>query len=360
MRNKEFAFYSEPPATGEDYVEKLPQTKRRFLRKSSWRAVFIIAVLVLAASLIALGTITVSYFQGQQKYGKLAQNFELTDDLSTMSVNWDALRAINPDVVAWVYVPNTNINYPLVRGKDNDYYLSHDFEGEEGWLATFGTVFMDYRDVPNWKDDAYYFYGHHMNDGSMFAAVAQMADQATFDNARIIYLLTPQGNFRLRSFSLIHCESDYALVQITFPEKEQMQAYVQEQIDNCIVNPGEIPAAQDINKVFCLATCDNYSVGRYALFAYMEQTTVPGITNEKSTTNMSKRAEISDRMAGDDGSADIIGSDNYKNLVGDESGDTQVQNGENATSSNDADGTGGTGEANSMNDSSDTSSSAGE
>lgn len=252
---------------------------------SAWRVVFVIALLVFVCSSVALGVMAYSYLQGQMKYNDVAKNSGLdTSDiakteLAEVKVDWDALLSVNPDTVAWLYVPNTRINYPVVRGDDNDYYLTHSFEGDAGWLANYGTVFMDCKNNPDWSDQSYFIYGHHMNDGSMFADLVGLTDQARFDECRTLYLLTPNGNFKLRSFAMLHTEVEENLVQMNFATPAEMEAYVQDKIDQSEVSPGDIPAAADITKTFALFTCDNISVdGRYILYAYIAESSAAGLT----------------------------------------------------------------------------------
>lgn len=252
-----------------------------------WRAVFVIALIVFLASVVALGVIAYSYFQGQAKYNETAQKAGLDASdvsaapLAELNVDWKALLEANPDTVAWVLMPNTSINYPVVRGADNEYYLTHDFDGEAGWLANYGAVFMDYRNNPNWSDQQYFIYGHHMNDGSMFADLAGLTDQARFDECRTVYMLSPHGNFKLRTFAMVHDSADAAIVQTSFANPADMAAYIQDKIDQSVVNPGEIPAASAIKQAFAFATCDNmYADGRYILYAYVEQTTAEGLTGD--------------------------------------------------------------------------------
>ena len=235
-----------------------------------WRIVFVIALVVFLSSLLVLGLILFSYFQGRDKYSKLTNYTHIdASDFASMTVDWDALRAINPDIVAWIYIPGTVINYPVVKGEDNDYYLSHDFNKDAAWLASYGAIFMDYRNNPDFSDMSYFLYGHHMNDGSMFADIVSMSDQARFDSTRIIYLLSPERNYRLKSYSLVHCEATDPIVELNFPSTMDMSKYVQDKIDRSMVVANEIPPASDIKKSFAFATCDNVYDARYVLFAYI-------------------------------------------------------------------------------------------
>lgn len=263
------------------------ETDGKGKRKGSalWTAVFVIALIVLIGSLVALGVIWFSYYQGQQKYDELENYAQVSEqeDLATLSVDWDALSAINPDVVAWLYIPNTNVNYPVVKGSDNDYYLTHDFDGDQGWLANYGAVFMDYRNASGWSDAAYFIYGHHMNDGSMFADLAGMTDQARFDECRTAYVLSPSSNFKLRTFALVSCPATETIVQTSFDSDEDMAAYIQDKMDRSLVQGGTVPAPDKIKKLFAFATCDNISDGRYVLFAYVEATTAEGLAGVVGT-----------------------------------------------------------------------------
>jgi len=265
-------------ASGAGAVNAAARPEKR--KSNKWTIVLVIALVVLIASLVALGLIAFSYFQGQQKYEKLEEYVTIPQGdtaPSSLNVDWDALRALNPDTVAWLYVPNTSISYPVVRGADNDYYLTHDFDGDQGWLANFGAIFMDARNAPRWTDDAYFIYGHHMNDGSMFADIAGMTNQARFDECRTVYLLSPDGDFKLRTFSLVHCAGDDPIVQLQFPTPQDMSAYIQDKLDRSVVFASEVPAPETLRKVFAFATCDNLSDGRYVLFAYVENTSAEGL-----------------------------------------------------------------------------------
>lgn len=268
-------------------------------RKSGgpWRVVFVVSLIVFAFCMCALALIGLSYCQGQQKYDSLAKTTGISNiseeaDVRELTIDWDSLKSTNPDTVGWVYVPNTVINYPIVQASDNDYYLNHDFDGDEGWLAEFGTIFLDYRNAANWSDPSNFVYGHHLNDGSMFANIAEVDSQQRFEECRTVFLLTPQGNYKLRAFSLVHCSGTEEIVNTEFENPEAMASYIQEMIDRSEFNPGVIPTANEIKQSFAFATCDNtyQSVGRYVLFCYVV---------DKNTDDLSGNIGVSVDVSGE-------------------------------------------------------------
>lgn len=80
---------------------------------------------------------------------------------------------INPDYVGWLDAPGGNVDYPIVQGTDNDYYLHHTFAGEANGA---GAIFMDYRNTEGFDSPHVVIYGHNMKDGTMFAGLAAYLD----------------------------------------------------------------------------------------------------------------------------------------------------------------------------------------
>lgn len=109
----------------------------------------------------------------------------------------------------------------------------------------------------------------------MFAAIAGFDDAGEFNAHRTVYILTPQGNYKLTTFSLVHCAADDPLAQVSFASEEERVAYVQDKLDRSTVAVSDVPAASDMERTFALATCDNLpSDGRYVLFAYVAESSV--------------------------------------------------------------------------------------
>lgn len=88
-----------------------------------------------------------------------------------MVIDFEKLRQINPDIVAWIRIEAAGVDYPVVQGDDNEFYLHHTFSGEK---SIAGSIFMDYRNTSDFFDEKVIIYGHNMKDGSMFAKLKDL------------------------------------------------------------------------------------------------------------------------------------------------------------------------------------------
>ena len=86
----------------------------------------------------------------------------------TITVDFSSLKKINPDVVAWLRIPGV-LEYPVVRGQDNFYYLSHTVQKTYNIAVS---IFLDYRNEADFSDSNSITYGHNMKDGSMCLSCA--------------------------------------------------------------------------------------------------------------------------------------------------------------------------------------------
>lgn len=239
--------------------------------------VFWVSLAVFVVAVAALVTIGVSYWQGQSRYDQLAdQAFEAPENadetaLASFTVDWDALRAVNSDIVGWIYVPGTIINYPIMYSGDDSTYLTRDFYGNEGgwWMADYGAVFLSGINKPDFSSVNNIVYGHNLLNGSMFADFAKLADQNEFDAHRTVYVLTPKGNYRLNTFAVVNVKATYPVAQATFASNAEYEAYLQDKIDQSIVEPEEgMPSVTGITQTFAFSTCDHdhYNDMRYVIY----------------------------------------------------------------------------------------------
>ena len=98
-------------------------------------------------------------------------------------IDFEALAQINPDVVGWITIPDTNIDYPIVQSQDNDTYLRKSFEGES---TAAGSIFLDFESQSDMEGYNNIIYGHHMKNGSMFKDVVEYKDEQYFRTINIL------------------------------------------------------------------------------------------------------------------------------------------------------------------------------
>lgn len=114
------------------------------------------------------------------------------------TVDFDSLKSYNPDVVGWIYCPDTEINYPVAQSDDNDYYLRRALDGS--YLVT-GTVFADYRNTEPLTERNYIVYGHYMKDGSIFGCFEKFENQSFYESHPVMYYFTPNQNYKIELFA---------------------------------------------------------------------------------------------------------------------------------------------------------------
>ena len=112
-------------------------------------------------------------------------------------IDFDKLIAENPDVIGWLEVPGTDVDYPLVADEGN-YYLTHDVYGGE---SVYGAIYLDESNKGDLQQPHLIIYGHNMKDGSMFAGLHKFEDKAFFDENRLVKIYTPEGRLDFEIFA---------------------------------------------------------------------------------------------------------------------------------------------------------------
>ena len=116
---------------------------------------------------------------------------ENVEETPTFVVDFEALKAINGDTVAWIrFDEPAQISYPVVKGLDNSKYLKTTFEGNRN---AAGTIFMDVDNAGDFTDRNTFIYGHNMKNGSMFAQLRKYKAKEFCDQNPFFYIYTPDG-----------------------------------------------------------------------------------------------------------------------------------------------------------------------
>ena len=176
-------------------------------------------------------------------------------------VDFAALQAINPDIVGWILIEGTNINYPVVQGSDNQYYLRHLFTGE---YNASGCIFLDSRNTPDFTDQHSILYGHHMDNGTMFNGLMDYKEQSFFDAHPNALLLTPTGNYRIDFFAGYVADVMSEAWQVDFGPDE-LATWLQEAKEKSLFASRIEPTAMD--RVLTLSTCSyEFDNARFVLY----------------------------------------------------------------------------------------------
>ena len=121
------------------------------------------------------------------------------DQFLDMAVDFDALESINSDFEGWLYIPALKINYPLVLGENNDYYLTHTFQKAEN---SSGSLFLDQATDTPFEDYNTIIHGHDMKNGSMFGKLDTFyRDTKTYTENPYFYVYTENGAYKYLIFS---------------------------------------------------------------------------------------------------------------------------------------------------------------
>lgn len=166
-------------------------------------------------------------------------------------VNFTELAKINSDVVGWIVVEGTQINYPIVQGNDNSFYLNHSYDKK--WSG-FGSIFMDYTSSKDFSDYNTFIYGHHTKDGSMFGEIYKYMDYDFYREHPSFKLYTPDGNYNVKIFSAYVANTESESYNQKYSSLEEYKNYIDFVISKSNYNTNmEIDSARE--KIITLYSC---------------------------------------------------------------------------------------------------------
>ena len=213
-----------------------------------------------------------------QEPGAEQEGTETTDPAPTepvetapIYVDFETLQSQNPDIVGWIYCPDTNINYPIVQGESNQSYLYRSHTGERN---ANGSIFLDFRNLRDFSDFNNIIYGHNMGVGEMFGTLKQFADQKFYEEHPVMWLLTPDKAFRLDLIAGMVTPSDSETYEL-FSYQEDLHERMEYALSHSSFDAGEVDISQ-ITQVLTLSTCSyEYATARYVVIGNMVEIGYP-------------------------------------------------------------------------------------
>ncbi len=182
------------------------------------------------------------------------------EDDEHLNIDFSELKKINQDTVGYLKVPNTNVEYIVVKGKDNDYYLNHDFnkkKNKAGW------IFTDYRNKVNGEDRNLVIYGHETHDGTMFGSLSNLLKEENLNDQTIITFITDSSEKQYQIFSIytIEPEDYYIKTEFSVEEFEKFKEKLKER------SKYKININLKNKNILTLSTCQKYGAKRLAVHA---------------------------------------------------------------------------------------------
>lgn len=179
-------------------------------------------------------------------------------------VDFKKLKSENSDVVAYIKVNNTNIEYPIVKTSNNNFYLNHSFDKSKN---SRGWIFADYKNKFDNTDKNIVIYGHNMRDESMFGSLKNILNEEWYNNAenKNITFLTEKENYIYKVFSIYKIENEDYYIKTNFKNDEDYEKFLNTIKNRSIKN---FDINLNINdKIITLSTCANNNKYRIVLHA---------------------------------------------------------------------------------------------
>lgn len=165
------------------------------------------------------------------------------------SANEEQLKSINSDYKMWIQIENTNINYPVVQGSDNDYYLKHNFRKESN---ISGTVFVESaNDIDN--DKNIILYGHNMRNGTMFNNITNYKEESFFNEDNKISIIMNNTLYEYEVFSVYVKNVNEVNLAIGFANEDEFINYAYNEADESLYKKDVDFSAED--NLITLVTC---------------------------------------------------------------------------------------------------------
>lgn len=257
-----------------------------------WKLIFVVALGVFIYSSYQLVTIYMEYKESADEYSEVAlqilkpteekdpvapedaKSLRTSDDgevlqpaqplTSPPEVDWEALRAINADVIGWIVVEGVpSISYPILQGEDNSYYLHRTVKETYNFA---GSIFVDCMNQPDFSDCNTIIYGHNMKNGSMFGYLKLLYEREQYKDSKYIWIATPNENYLYEIFSMQKTGATSEVYTLFSEHDGLFGKYIERMKDNSLVDL----AAKEVNQtdsIITLSTCTSDDNVRFVVQA---------------------------------------------------------------------------------------------
>ena len=190
-------------------------------------------------------------------------------DIPEKNLDWASLYAENKDIYAWIYIPGTQVDYPVLQSASDDtYYLNHNIDGSYGKPGCIYTEKINSKDFTNYNT---VLYGHNMKSGEMFGCLHDYEDKTFFDENPYVYIYTEEKTYVYEIFAAYTATNAHILNTNDFSTQEGFADY----LDNVVYNKAltgnfrnDTRVTSD-NRIITLSTCTSNSSKRWLVQAVL-------------------------------------------------------------------------------------------
>lgn len=179
-------------------------------------------------------------------------------------VDFDTLKKVNSDTIAFLKVNGTQIEYPIVKTRNNEYYLNHSFDKK---YNAAGWIFADYKNKFDGSDKNIVIYGHNRKNGTMFSSLKNVLNKNWYDDEGNlkINLITENDSYSYQVFSVYKIKKEEYYLQTSFKNDVMYLRFIETLKKRSIKNFDIDVTEQD--KILTLSTCANDNDYRIVLHA---------------------------------------------------------------------------------------------
>lgn len=236
---------------------------KRLIFLSILRILFFIALII---SIVYIVKWYINNKQNEMLQEKVSEAISIENEYGIATkykVDFNKLKEINEDTVAWLKVNGTYIEYAVVKGNDNSYYLNHNFDKK---YNSAGWIFADYKNKFDGTDKNIVIYGHNMRDNSMFGTLKNVLEEAWYNNEEnyVINFVTEKEEQKYQVFSIYQIKNEDYYIDTEFKNNE-FEKFVNT-IKSRSIKDFSIEVSSE-DSILTLSTCANNNKYRVVLHA---------------------------------------------------------------------------------------------
>lgn len=246
------------------------------MTKSKRKKYFILFSVLLAVAVIAVTMILACYWRRQEAnedYETLVSEVNKTEaerqpateqedilaelgiQVPNKNLDWDKLHEENADIYAWIYVPDTTVDYPVLQHpEDNAFYLDHNMDGSKGYP---GCIYTENYNSKDFTDNNTVLYGHNLKDKTMFSSLHNFEDATFVNEDHYVYVYTEEKVFVYKIFGAYERDAMHLLANEDLSNEYVYERYLNSisQVDSRIKNIRQDVEVTAKDRIITLSTC---------------------------------------------------------------------------------------------------------